>query len=199
MRTEPSAKGKSASHDTFIFGTVSRVIVMIVACAVASGGLNVDASPSQFREYQIKAAFLYNFVKFVEWPAEAFGDDNAPIILGVLGEDPFGVALESVEGKIVRGRELVIRRFKGVQDLDFSHILFISSSERARLTQILENLTGSSVLTVGEMAQFAELGGIINFTVRKNEIRFEINVDAAQRAGLQISSQLLRLAKVVRG
>jgi len=175
------------------------VIVMIVACAVASGALNVDASPAQCREYQIKAAFLYNFVKFVKWPAEAFGDDNAPIIVGVVGEDPFGVALvESVEGRIVRGRELVIRRFKGVQDLDFFHILFISSSERARLSQILESLTGSSVLTVGEMAQFAELGGIINFTVQKNKIRFEINVDAAEQAGLQISSQLLRLAKIVR-
>ena len=184
-------------QDALKFCTVARVIVMMAAIAGASVVPNADAAPPRIREYQIKAAFLYNFVKFVDWPGEAFGDASVPITIGVLGEDPFGVALQSIQGKMVRGRRLVVKRFEDVQDLEPSHVLFISSSEKERVTQILEKVRGSSVLTVGEMTRFAELGGIINFIIRKNEIRFEINVGAAERAGLRISSQLLKLANVV--
>ncbi|MCZ6872572.1 MAG: YfiR family protein [bacterium] len=174
------------------------MIVMIVVCVVASGTLNTQPAHASLREYKLKAAFLYNFVKFVKWPTAAFADTNTPIVIGVLGEDPFGVALEAIENKTIGGRQLVIKRYKGLQDLEPSHILFISSSERARLPQILVNLKGASVLTVGEMVQFAQSGGIINFTRRKNKIRLEINLDAAKRAGLKISSQLLKLAKVIK-
>jgi hypothetical protein len=170
---------------------------MMVAIAWASGVQNANAAPPGSLEYQIKAAFLYNFVKLVDWPGEAFGDASAPITIGVLGEDPFGVALESIQSKIVRGRRLVVRRFVNIQDLESSHVLFISSSEEERVTQILEKVRGSSVLTVGEMVGFAELGGIINFIIRKNEIRLEINVGAAEQAGVRISSQLVEVAKVV--
>lgn len=180
-------------------GKVSSVIVLSVACAVASGTLNAHAQLSVDREYQIKAAILYNFAKFVQWPAEALPETSTTITIGVLGEDPFGAALESIQGKTVRGKTLVINRFKGLQDLTFSHILFISSSEKAHLAQVMQTLNHSGILTVGEMQQFAELGGIINLTIAKNTVRFEINVGSAERAGLKISSELLKLAKVVGG
>ena len=179
-------------------GKVSRLIGVIAMWVVASGAPTAYAEFLLLREYQIKAAFLYNFVKFVEWPDEALPDPSAPIALCVLGEDPFGVALESINGKTVKGRQLVIKRFVGLQDLEVCRILFISSSEEGRLAQIFGSLKNSSILTVGEMERFIQLGGIISFTMESNKIRFEINADAAERAGLKISSKLLNLAKVVR-
>jgi hypothetical protein len=120
--------------------------------------------------------------------------------LCVLGEDPFGIDLDkTLNGKQVNGRELLIKRFKGVYGLDVCQVLFISSSEKHRLAQVIARLKHSSILTVGETEQFTRLGGIINFTVEGNKVRFEINVDAARRAGLKISSRLLQVAKVVRG
>ena len=103
-------------------------------------------------EYQIKAAFLFNFAKFIEWPSEAFNNGGAPLVLGIMGEDPFGSAIDqALNGKTVNGRQLTIKRLKWGQNLRDCHILFISSSERNRLAQIIESLKGASVLTVGEM------------------------------------------------
>lgn len=197
MRTKLHAKGKLMPQDALMLRPVAWVIIMIAACAMVSGTLNVHAAPPSRREYQLKAAFLYNFAKLVEWPAEAFADTDAPFIIGVLGRDPFGVALASLAGKTVRGRKVVIKRFERAQDLASSHVLFISASERARLTQIVQSLKGSSVLTVGEISRFAQRGGIIHFIRRRNKIRFAINVAAAERAGLKISLRLLKQAKVV--
>ena len=171
-----------------------RVVSLVLILAFSQA--RADLLPT--REYRLKAAFLYNFAKFVEWPAEASSDEKSAFILGVLGEnDPFGPALESIRGKTVRGRTLTIKRFEGLQDLAACHILFIASSEKEQLEGALEFLEGSSVLTVGEMERFAEMGGIINFVVKKNRLRFEINLDAGRRAGLEISSQLLNLADSV--
>ena len=181
-----------------MIGKVSALIVMLAACAVASGTPNAYAEPGPPREYQIKAAFLYNFVKFVEWPTKTFADTNTPIIIGVLGKDPFGGALEPIEGKNVKGRKVVIRRFKGVRDLKFSHVLFVSSSEKERLAQIMKTIKDWSVLTVGDMERFTEVGGIINLVIERNKVRFEVNLSNAERAGLKLSSRLLKLARVVR-
>ena len=179
-------------------GKVSSLIVMITVCTVASGTPTAQAQPRLVREYQIKAAFLYNFVKFVEWPDDTFTDSSTPLTLCVLGEDPFGAALDSLKGKAVKGRKLAIKRFESDQELEGCHVLFISLPEKNHLAQIIETLKDSSILTVGEMEQFAELGGIINFTIERSKIRFIINVNAAEQAGLKISSKLLRLAKVIR-
>lgn len=150
-------------------------------------------------EYQVKAAFLYNFVKFVEWPAAAL-PPNSAVSLCVLGQDPFGSDLEStVEGRVLNGRPLQIRRSERLGDLDTCHVLFISSSERAGVATLLAALKGTSVLTVGETDGFATQGGMIGLTLEKNKVRFEINVLAAERARLRISSQLLRLAKSLVG
>ena len=152
------------------------------------------------QEYIVKAAFLYNFAKFVEWPAKTFTEEEAIMYLCILGKDPFGVAIESIEGKSVRGRQLVIRRLAKIEDLEECpcHILFISSSEEKRLAQIFLKLEDRNVLTVGDMKGFAQRGGIINFIMVENRIRFEINVKEAERTGLEISSKLLNLAKIVR-
>jgi hypothetical protein len=151
-------------------------------------------------EYQVKAAYLVNFLKFVDWPEDAFGDPLAPIVIGVVGDDPFGVALpEVVVGKTVQGRDLVIRIYHTGEDLRGAHLLFISASERKRLPTILSALRGSSVLTVGDTEGFLESGGMIEFVPENNRVRFAINVEAANRAHLKMSSKLLSLAKVVKG
>jgi len=173
---------------------VLSLIILFAVCAVTNA-----ADTSSPGEYQVKAAFLYNFAKFVEWPTEAFPATNTAIILCILGEDPFGIDLEqAVKGKTANGKELTIRRIKEVQELKICHILFISSSEKKRLSQILEVTKNSSILTVGEMDRFAKLGGIINFVIEENKVRFEINVDVAEQAGLKINSKLLKLARIVK-
>lgn len=174
-----------------------NLIVMIAAFVVASSTTNAYAQ-LQAREYEVKAAFLYNFAKFVEWPAKPLADTSATIIIGVLGEDPFGGALETIKGKTIEGRQVVTKRFKTVRDLEFSHILFISSSEKEHLAEIMKTLKGMNVLTVGETERFVEVGGIINLYIESNKVRFEINVDNAERAGLRLSSRLLNVAKVVK-
>ena len=150
-------------------------------------------------EYQIKAGFLINFVKFVEWPAESFADGGAALVIGLIGDDPFGGALdEMVSGKTINSRRLEVRRLKWGQDLKGCHLLFVSTSERKRLSQIIDALKGSSVLTVGEMGQFNQQGGIINFVMDAKKVRFEINVTMADRAKLKISSKLLALARTAK-
>jgi YfiR/HmsC-like len=152
-------------------------------------------SPS---EYQIKAVFLYNFAKFVEWPSDPGGNPGS-ISICVLGDDPFGGTLdEAIKGKTVNGRELVARRYKQVEETTHCQIVFIGSSNKKVLRPILESLKGESTLTVGETEGFARLGGMINFTLEESRVHFEINVDAADHARLKISSKLLNLAKIVR-
>ena len=151
-------------------------------------------------EYQVKAAYLFNFLKFVEYPSESFADPLAPIVIGVVGDDPFGSALPQVViGKTVQGRDLVIRMYRAGEDLRRANILFISASERKRLPMILSSLRGSSVLTVSDIAEFTEAGGMIQFLNEDDRVRFAINVDATSRAKLKMSSKLLSLAKTVGG
>jgi hypothetical protein len=151
-------------------------------------------------EYQIKAAYVFNFLKFVEWPEDSFADPLAPIVIGIAGEDPFGSALQNViMGKTVQGRDLVIRKYRAGEDLRSAHILFINVSEKKRIPQLLAGLRGSSVLTVADSGEFLVEGGMIQLYYQDNRIRFAINVDATGRAKLKISSKLLSLAHVVGG
>ena len=151
-----------------------------------------DAQPT---EYQVKAACLFNFAKFVDWPSPAFPQPASPIVIGILGEDPFRDALQNtIRDKTVDDHPLVIKQLGSQAEATNCHILFISTSEKPRLAQILEGLKGSSVLTVGEMERFTENGGMINFVLDGTKIRFQINKEAATSAGLKISSKLLSLA-----
>jgi hypothetical protein len=167
----------------------------LMVCVPAFGAGTTRAEMS--REYQIKAAFLYNFVQFTEWPTNAFENTNRPIVIGVLGTDPFGRILDDlVRGEIVRGRKLVVERYQRVEDVKSCHILFISRSEEPRLDRILDRLKGKPVLTVSDIEGAAYRGVMIRF-LTESRIRLRVNLDAVQDANLTLSSKLLRVAEVV--
>ena len=175
---------------------------VIRACLVAStlllSGPSLAAQAARASEYQVKAVFLFNFAQFVDWPASAFPDSTAPLVIGVLGDDPFGPYLdETVRGETVRGRPLQIRRYRKIEDIGICHILFVSPSEESRLEDVLANLKHRAILTVGDGAGFAQRGGMIRFVWERNKIRMRINVAAAEAAQLTISSKLLRAADIV--
>jgi len=167
---------------------------IVVLCLWASAGL--PALPQAVDEYHVKALFLYNFAKFVDWTPATPTDT---ICVGILGDDPFGDVLDqTVAGKTVNGRSFVVRRLKRYEDAKVCQIVFVSGSEKKRLHAILNGLGSFGVLTVGEMEGFAAHGGVINFEIAGGKVRFEVNVDAAERAGLKLSSKLLSLATIVR-
>jgi len=178
--------------------TMKHVIAIILAlCVVFSGVWNAAAESSSVREYQVKAGFLYNFAKFVEWPDTAFSNENSPIIICVLGYDPFGASLDALKDRVVGDRRLFIKRISSVAALEECHILFISSSERRSLSQILQMVKNKSVLTVGDTNGFAQSGVIINIMPEESRLGFEINISAAEKVNLKISSKLLKLGKIV--
>jgi hypothetical protein len=181
--------------------SLTRTVGLLVlgVWAVLSAAPGAQAQTPVDREYQIKAAFLYNFVKFVDWPSEVLPDASDTISICVLREDPVYEALETIKGKAVKGRRLTIRRVDTAKELESCQVAFFGLSEQKRLPQVMRSLQGSSVLTVVEVDRFALFGGIINLVVENNKVRFEINVDRAERARLKLGSQLLSLAKVVKG
>jgi hypothetical protein len=153
---------------------------------------------AQSREYQIKAAFLFNFAQFIEWPAGTYATTNTPFSIGILGDDPFGAALDdTVQGETIANHKLVVRRSQQIADLADCQMIFVSKSERKHLAEILSALDSRPVLTVSEVEGFARNGGGINFYLDGTKVRFEINPDAAQNDRLKISSQLLSLGKIV--
>ena len=169
-------------------------------CGLMVAMAHAATQPPPFREYQIKAVFLYNFAQFVEWPPAVFPDDQTPLIIGVLGEDPFGRELDqAVQGERIGARPLQVRRYPRIEDVDSCQILFISRSETSRLDRIFRALQGKSVLTVGEADEFSRRGGMIRLITERNRVRMRINREAAQRARLSLSSKLLRPAELVRG
>ena len=162
------------------------------------GGLVAGAEPTAPTVHQVQAAFLLNFAKFVTWPDEALERGGNSLIIGVLGEDPFGTVLDdTIRDKTIMGKKLAIKRFVRIQDAKNSHILFLSSSEESQLPQIMKALEQANVLTVSDMEQFAERGGMVAFTVEDQKVRFNVNAEAVERAGLKMGSQLLKLARIV--
>lgn len=150
------------------------------------------------REYQLKAVFLFNFTQFVDWPPYAFEEPASPIVIGVLGTDPFGPVLdETVRGEVVRGRPLKVERYRRVEDIKTCHVLYISQSESERLEKIVEELRTKPILTVSEIEGAAQIGVIIRLITAQNKIRFRINVEAAKEGNLTLSSKLLRMAEIV--
>jgi hypothetical protein len=181
---------------------IPRVLLLAALwLAPLAGRFPGEAAADQpLGEYQVKAAFLFNFARCVEGPPNDSAGARAPVDFCVLGDDPFGDALDrAVAGKTLNDRAMVVRRGKKVQELNGCEVLFISSSEKGRLAGILEALRSVHVLTVGECEDFAAQGGEVQFTLEDNHVRFIINVDATDRAGLKVSSKLLSLAHVVHG
>ena len=181
-----------------------RLGILIVAVGMTlnwTPTADAQAGDSDSSEYLIKAGFIYNFAKFVEWPSATFSQPDSPIVIGVLGVDPFGSVLDRiVEDKKIGPRGFIVKRFKwgkDLRDLKECKILFVSASEKAHVDEILQSVKGLPILTVGETPGFAERGGVIRFTLEDNRVRFEVNVDAAHQADLNISSRLLTLAKII--
>jgi hypothetical protein len=173
---------------------------------IALTALGASLSPAQQdepleinREYAIKAAYLYNFVRYVEWPPEAFENNAAPFVIGVLGKDPLGSNLDEIANtKKIDGRKIIIKRFASMADYTPCHILFVSGAATATQKESAVKMTQSTLLLlVGEDAGFAEKGVAINFIIENNRVRFEINQEAAKQNKLKISSKLLSLAKIV--
>ncbi len=188
------------------------LIFLTLALLLIALTQKAHADSMQDREYKIKAAFIYNFIKFVDWPEGKPVDANDVITIGIIGENPFGHAFEPIIDKQIKNKTIVIKSFKGLEELKKGpdknkkkqqqlqavrkcHILFICSSEKNYLPEIIDALRGSSVLTVGEMTDFLENGGTINFLTEDKKVRFEVNLNASEEEKLKISSKLLRLAK----
>ena len=170
----------------------SLLLLGIVLAAPAS------AAPKLTHEYDLKAAFLFHFAQFVQWPPEALPEKNTPLTIGILGEDPFGKSLdEMVANESVGGHKLLVRRLQRISQADSCHILFISSSEKNRMEQVLSRVNRRSVLTVGETKDFAQRSGIIGFVVAQKRLRLAVNLAAANAAKLTISSKLLRQSEIV--
>lgn len=174
--------------------------VGFTAAIAAGDARGAEASPGALSDYQVKAAYLYYFTTFVEWPPEAFARTGSDLVIGVLGEDPFGTILDdTLRGKSVHNRALVVRRFATIKEARDSHILFISASEQDRIPSILKALDGAAILTVGDLESFAIRGGQIAFHTRDKKVRFDINVAAVERSRIKISAQLMKLGRIVRG
>ncbi len=179
-------------------GGLSRLGVVAIAWAFL-GVQNPHTQASTPTEYEVKAAYLYNFGRFVQWPAKAMAAGGDSFTICVLGEDPFGPALHAtIAGETIGGRSVVAKRISGPQQGVNCRILFISSSEDHQLKDILATLDEASVLTVGDMPQFVRRGGMVQFILDGNKVRFEVNLTPAERAGLTLSSQLLKLATSVK-
>lgn len=176
----------------------ARVFLLLALAARFALAPEIRAQNAVRREYEIKAAYLYNFINYIDWPADALPPAGGTLTIGIVGENPFGAALDPLKGKQIKGRTLAVKRVESARDLEQCQIVFISASEKSRLSEILVQLKGARVLTVGEIDGFAEQGGIINFISERNKVRFEINTDTARRTGLTISSELLKLAKLIK-
>ena len=171
---------------------------VLMLSALLALGSSTDLRPQgpPATEYEVKAAFLVNFTRFVEWPASSFPDAAAPLIIGILGDDPFGASLDQmVAGKQVLGRPLVVRRWEKIDQVENCQLLFVSAAADAGLvSEAVEQFRRAPVLTVSDADQFNNEGGMIRLVLVENKIRFEINNRTAREAKLKISSRLLSLA-----
>ena len=170
-----------------------RRFILAAACIALSGMHARSAAPAG--EYQVKAAYLFNFGQFVEWPAAAYSSPTAPFVIGIVGEDPFGNVIDDiVRGESLAGRPLVVKRFKSAEDVAGCNILFIGRSEAPRIERTLQALRGRHVLTVTDFTGAGSDAAIIALKTENNRIRMRINVEEARANDLVISSKLLRLA-----
>jgi hypothetical protein len=181
-------------------GKTNKIFLLILLYTWTFITLNASAESDDLisGEFKIKAAYLYNFLKFTDWTDEVFPDTSGIIRITILGEDPFGDAFDRLEGRTIKGKVLQITRISSIQDFDICHLLYICNSEMERLKEVIDLLKDSGVLTVGESEEFTQHGGIIGFFVEEDAVHFIINLTTAERSGIKFSSQLLQIARVVR-
>lgn len=193
----PPYNSNPPSHTRGRWFTCLVALVLAAHFPIADRAAGADQSPT---EYQVKAAYLFNFLKFVEWPDDPATDPHGKWVIGFVGDSPIADELARlVGGKNVLGRELLVKKFQAADNPRGCNVLFISESEKKRLPSILTTLQGSSVLTVADMDNFIGAGGMIQFVVEDAKVRVAIDVGATSRAHLKVSSKLLSLARVVTG
>lgn len=181
------------------FPGLQWVVILLSALVSICGEAQAQARPA-FNETQLKAVFLFNFAQFVVWPPHAFTNANAPIVVAVLGEDPFGALLDDlVRGEVVGNRRLQVVRFRRAEEIQTCHVLFIAASEASRLDQIFRVLDGKPILTVGDTEAFERRGGMIRILTENKKMRLRVNLDAVREARIEISSNLLRPAQIISG
>jgi hypothetical protein len=172
------------------------IFLLLLGCLLLPPALSANTPSSE--EDAIQAAFLFNFLKFVEWPPEVFDDPESPIIICTVGESPLITTVQALEGKRTRQRPLIIKRYDAVKTAQRCHVLLVSESAgKGAYPAIASRLKGTSVLTVGNQEGFAEKGGMIEMYSAENKIRFNINLSSAKQSSLKISSQLLKLARKI--
>ena len=174
-------------HNKRIIALVLMLLMQMICVTLSSA--------NQPREYQLKAAFLYSIIKFVDCPG--CGVVTRPLNLAILGQDPFGDDLDVIKGKTAKGRIIVVKYYRRAEDVKDCDVLFISASEKNRRAHIIKQFQNMPILTVADQEGFCEAGGMINLTTVNNKVGFEVNVAAVHRAQLSISSQLLKLAKTI--
>ena len=181
-------------------GILLPLLFLLIVLLFPRHSKPLRANPHEVSEYQVKAAFLYNFVKFVEWPSVLSESNQKPIVIGILGPDPFGPVLDQTfADKMVKGRRFELRRYRDVQELQLPHVLFVSPAMKRDWSKVLGAVQGTPVMTVSDEGGFVKSGGIIELLLEDNKIRFDINLNEGKRSGLKISAQLLQLARRVEG
>lgn len=173
-------------------------LLLWVWCAPLAGqALAVESVDAASAQYEVKVAFIHNFTKFINWPPEAFEAKDSPLRIGILGTGLIDTPLMNLNGKKVHKRSLEVSKVQNLNQVSQYHVIFVNPSENGRMQPILRALKGTGILTIGETPGFAEQCGVINFYLKSGKVRFEINIEVSHRENLQISSKLLRLARIV--
>ena len=174
------------------------VPLLVIFLLLSRGRLSYCAVPQTLSEYQIKAGYLFNFTRFVEWPEKAFATTTSPIMICIVGDTPLTNPLsDTVVGKVVNGRAVSIKPVKATDELRGCNLVFVSAAQVGGIERILRRAKDMSVLSVGEAPNFAQSGGMINFFVQDNKVKLELNLDAAARANLKISAKLIAVSRLV--
>ncbi|HEY3277541.1 MAG TPA: YfiR family protein [Syntrophorhabdaceae bacterium] len=177
---------------------IRSIIFSLLCLSLLLAGSPGYGREQQFTEYEVKAAFVFNMAKFVEWPEKGAADAREGIDLCLLGIDQFSGVFDQINGKFVKGRRLSVRQISSIKNSKGCNIVFISGSEKERVPDIVDSLKGTGVLTMGDTSGYGQRGVMINFYMDGKKVRFEANPDSAKRSGLTISAQLLKLARIVR-
>jgi len=172
--------------------------ILSALCLIACSAVNLSAQEQKPGEYQVKALFLYNFINFVDWPADSSIHSSPIINVCVIGDDPFDTAIDDMLDKTVKDKKLAIRFYRPYDEPQGCHLLFITASEQSHASHILKSVREANVLTVGDTEESARQGAIIGFFIERKKVRFAINIEAAKRAGIKISAKLLKLAKIIK-
>jgi len=181
-------------------GFVPAVLLAVTLALAAASGDVRGADSTPFREYDVKAVFLFNFAQFIDWPETGLPAAGAPFVIGVLGSDPFHEILDqTVHDEHIHGRPVEVKRFRRLEDVDGCQLLFVSRSEAGRMADIVRRMNGKGILTVSDLEPFGRMGGMITFKTAQGRVHFEINVAAAEKQGFKISAKLLKVAQVVSG